>query len=123
MIKKNRHLQPISRRDVARGADPVPLAAIEEAFQNTRFGEVIDLCTEAKKKFLFDSLLKVLVGYHCGYTVTTIMKELDLITEKLRITKRGRLYMHAYNKPLDRVVAKVKLQGEIREIEIKGELK
>ena len=56
---------------------------ITAAFKGTNFGH-----TEYRK-LLNASVLKKLVGYHCGHTITTIMKELGLIGKTEKPTKRG----------------------------------
>ena len=56
---------------------------IVEAFRNTNFGAV------DHRTILNYSVLKKLVGYHCGHTITVIMKELGLIGKTEKPTKRG----------------------------------
>jgi hypothetical protein len=56
---------------------------IARAFMNTNFGH-----TEYRK-LLEVSVLKKLVGYHCGHAITVIMKDLKLIGKTGKPTKRG----------------------------------
>jgi hypothetical protein len=66
-----------------RKPDPISDAEIEEAFKNTNFGHT------KYRELLNASVLKKLVGYHCGHTITTIMKEMGLIGKTEAPTKRG----------------------------------
>ncbi|MDD0817176.1 hypothetical protein PSQ39_21255 [Curvibacter sp. HBC28] len=67
-------------------------AEIEQAFRGTNFGSA------DHRKLLNVSVLKALVGYHCGHTITTIMQDLKLIGKTCKPTKRGvRLVREAYN--------------------------
>lgn len=72
-------------------------AEIEEAFRNTNFGHT------KYRKLLSASVFKKAVGYHCGYTITTIMKELKLIGANEQITKRGKLLLRETYSDLMRV--------------------
>lgn len=56
---------------------------IDKAFEGTNFG------TKDYRTLLNYSVLKKLVGYHCGWTITCIMKELKLIGKTGKVTKRG----------------------------------
>lgn len=56
---------------------------LEKAFRNVNFG-VAD-----HRALLNASVLKKLVGYHCGWTITCIMKDLKLIGETEKVTKKG----------------------------------
>lgn len=60
---------------------------IEQAFKGTNF------CHTKYRELLSASVLKKAVGYHCGWTITTIMKELKLIGKNETITKRGKLLL------------------------------
>jgi len=61
------------------------------AFTNTNFGR------DDHRQLLEASVLKKLVGYHCGHTITTIMKELGLIGSTSVPTKKGKKFVaHAY---------------------------
>jgi hypothetical protein len=65
---------------------------IAEAFIYTNFG------TTNYRRLLEASVFKKLVGYHCGHTITTIMRSLDLIGKTGMPTKKGRRFVaHAYN--------------------------
>lgn len=56
---------------------------LEQAFKNTNFG------TDNYRALLNTSVLKKLVGYHCGWTITCIMKDLKLIGKTEKVTKKG----------------------------------
>lgn len=56
---------------------------IEIAFLGTNFGHT------KYRELLNASVLKKLVGYHCGHTITVIMKELGLIGKTEKPTKKG----------------------------------
>jgi hypothetical protein len=60
-------------------------AEIEAAFKNTDFG------VSDHRRLLECSVLKKLVGYHCGHTITTIMIGLGLIG-KAGVTKKGKQF-------------------------------
>lgn len=73
---------------------PIPVSDEElaKAFENTNFGH------SRHRELLNASVLKKLVGYHCGHTITVIMKELKLIGKTGRPTKRGvQLVRDAFN--------------------------
>lgn len=56
---------------------------IQDAFAGTNFG-VTDY-----RSLLNTSVLKKLVNYHCGHTITCIMQELGLIGKTGKVTKKG----------------------------------
>lgn len=56
---------------------------IQMVFTNTNFG-VTDY-----RGLLNSSVLKKLVGYHCGWTITCIMRDLKLIGKTDKVTKKG----------------------------------
>lgn len=60
---------------------------ITEAFGNGNFG-VTDY-----RKLLEASVLKRLVDYHCGHTITTIMFKLGLTTKNNTVTKKGKRFV------------------------------
>lgn len=62
---------------------PVSDEEIQKAFAGTNFG------TTEYRKLLNSSVLKKLVGYHCGHTITCIMQELNLIGKTGKPTERG----------------------------------
>lgn len=65
---------------------------IAEVFRNTNFGR------SDHRALLEASVLKKLVGYHCGHTITQIMKELALIGKTGIVTKKGKAFVaHAYH--------------------------
>jgi hypothetical protein len=65
--------------------NPLPVSddEIAAAFRNTNFGHT------NYRELLNASVLKRLVGYHCGHTITIIMQELKLIGKTEKPTKRG----------------------------------
>lgn len=69
---------------------------IMKAFEGTNFGRT------DYRQFLGYSVLKKACGWHCGWTITTIMIELKLITPKHhRVTKLGRMFLSdCYSDPL-----------------------
>lgn len=60
---------------------------IEIAFLGTNFG------TANHRELLEVSVLKKLVDYHCGYTITRIMQGLGLIGKTGKVTKKGKLFV------------------------------
>ena len=58
---------------------------IKAAFKGTNFG-VAD-----HRELLNASVLKKLVRYHCGWTITSIMQELNLIGKTGKVNKKGKL--------------------------------
>ncbi len=56
---------------------------IRDAFEGTNFGE------PDYRNLLNRSVLKKLVNYHCGHTITCIMQELGLIGKTGKVTKKG----------------------------------
>lgn len=59
-------------------------AEIQEAFRGTNFGRT-DF-----RELLRTSVFKKMLGYHCGYMITTIMKGLGLIGKTEKVTVKGR---------------------------------
>lgn len=64
-------------------------AEINAAFMCTNFGNF----NITKRRFLAVSILKQLVNYHCGHTITTIMKHLGLIGRTGVVTKLGKRFV------------------------------
>ena len=60
---------------------------IETLFAGTNFGHT------DYRKLLASSVLKKLVGYHCGYTVEQIMKKARLIGKNGVPTKLGKAFV------------------------------
>jgi len=58
-------------------------AEIATAFDGTNFGHT------RHRELLQASVLKRLVGYHCGHTITEIMRRMGLIGKTNKPTKRG----------------------------------
>lgn len=65
---------------------------IEVAFQNTNFG---DDSPAFRRKLLEQGVLKRLVPYHSGWTLTCILHELGLMTKLGNITSKGRKFLYA----------------------------
>jgi|JI10StandDraft_1071094.scaffolds.fasta_scaffold729987_1 hypothetical protein len=59
---------------------------IAAAFEGTNFGGA------NHRRLLEQGVLKRLTGYHCGHTLTMIMRDLGLTTEKDNATKKGKLF-------------------------------
>lgn len=70
--------------------DIVSPQELEAAFRGTDFGGV------DHRELLHASVLKKAVGYHCGYTITCIMRELRLIGAHGAVLQRGRDLLHTY---------------------------
>lgn len=70
---------------------PLTPEEIAKAFEGTNFGRT-DYTT-----LLEQGVLKTIAGYSSGHTLTTIMRELGLVTPKGYITRKGRaLLFHAF---------------------------
>ncbi len=61
---------------------------IAVAFTNTNFG------TTQHRKLLEQGVLKKLVGFHSGHTLTQIMLKLGLIAPSLRVTLKGKAFLY-----------------------------
>lgn len=78
--------------DILNGESNVTDADIERVFENTNFG------ASDHRKLLGASVFKKLVGYHCGFTITSIMEQLGLIGRTGKPTKKGIEFVrHAYS--------------------------
>lgn len=65
---------------------------IKAVFANTNFGD------RDHRKLLEVSVMKRAVGYHCGHTITMIMRRLGLTGKTDNITMKGKRFLqHAYN--------------------------
>ena len=62
---------------------------IAAAFDGTNFGGA------NHRRLLEQGVLKRLTGYHCGHTLTMIMRRLGLTTEKDNATKKGKFFAMA----------------------------
>jgi hypothetical protein len=62
---------------------------LADAFTNTNFGGV------DHRELLHASVIKKACGYHCGHTITCIMKELRLINRSGDVLKRGKDLMRS----------------------------
>jgi hypothetical protein len=68
---------------------------LDRAFADTNFG------TTDHRGILHTAMLKKACGYHCGHTITEIMKELRLIGHKGALLKRGIEFLRAsYHKQM-----------------------
>ena len=68
---------------------------IQDAFLNTNFGR------SDHRKLLEASVLKKLVDYHCGHTITRIMEELQLIGKTGKVTMKGKKFIRqAYHQEM-----------------------
>lgn len=68
-------------------SEVVSEAELQMVFSGTNFG------TSEHRHLLHQAVLKKACGYHCGYTITTIMRELKLIGSSGIPTKKGRNLM------------------------------
>lgn len=64
-------------------------AEIADAFLGAFFGDM------NHRKLLEIGVLKRLVGYSCGHTLTRVMCELGLITKKETVTVKGKQFARA----------------------------
>lgn len=62
---------------------------IEAAFNGTNFGPV------EPRKLLEQAALKRIRGYHSGYTLTRIMRILDITNERDTLTRKGKHFVFA----------------------------
>ncbi len=67
---------------------------IEVAFKYTNFG--YDGSVKAHREVLAHGCLKRLVPYHNGWTLTCIMRQLGLTTEKDTLTAKGKKFIYAH---------------------------
>lgn len=68
---------------------------IQYAFLNTNFGR------NDHRKLLEASVLKKLVDYHCGHTITCIMEKLQLIGKTGKVTVKGKKFIReAYHQEM-----------------------
>ena len=65
----------------------IPYEELNNAFKNTTFGG------SSEENLVLDGLLKFMAGYSCGSTLTQILQELGLLTQKRNISKKGRLLL------------------------------
>lgn len=66
-------------------------AEIESAWGNANFGK--PLTVEQKREFIRCAVMKKAMDYHCGHTITQIMKELGLINKDELPSKKGRTFL------------------------------
>lgn len=72
-------------------------AQIMEAFRGTNFGygDGSEIGTvDFHRQLLEQGVLKKLVRYHSGHTLTQILIKLGLITEKLHVTIKGKEFIY-----------------------------
>lgn len=62
---------------------------IEAAFNGTNFGPL------DHRKLLEQAALKRIRGYHSGFTLTRIMRILDITNERDTLTRKGRHFVFA----------------------------
>lgn len=70
-----------------------------KAWGNANFG--IPLNPEQKKNFIRNAVMKKAMGYHCGHTITQIMKELGLINKSELPSKKGRTFLQGLHDKLE----------------------
>ena len=63
--------------------DVIPEAELAAAFENTNFG------TDDLRRLLHTAVLKKAARYHCGHTITCIMRDPRLIGKNGELLKRG----------------------------------
>lgn len=64
---------------------------INNAWGNANFGE-----ETSKRGIIANGLLKYACGYHSGYTLQSILKQLGLLTIQLSLTKKGKEYLFTH---------------------------
>lgn len=79
--------------------DIIPPRELHVAFLGTYFGAT------DHRDLLMASVLKKAMGYHCGYTITSIMEKMRLINKKGQVLSRGRELLRA-SEELHRFVLK-----------------
>lgn len=68
---------------------------IQDAFLNTNFGN------RNHRRLLEVSVLKKLVDYHCGHTITCIMEKIQLIGKTGKVTMKGKKFIRqAYHQEM-----------------------
>lgn len=77
-----------TRRDKFKVTD----GELQHVFEGTNFG-IMTHDSEWQRKRVACALLKRLEGYACGYTMTCILMELNLINKKGSVLRRGRNYI------------------------------
>jgi hypothetical protein len=81
--------------------DNKPVLTEEEilaAFQGTNFGHTQYL------ELLRASVLKTMLQYRCGHTITVIMKELGLVTKNEKVSVKGIKFMREYFAPYEHLL-------------------
>ena len=66
---------------------PVTIEEVEAVWGNANFGPDLN---ERKMDVVSGTLLKYACGYSSGFTAFSILHELGLMTERFRMTSRGR---------------------------------
>ena len=67
---------------------------MNKAFENTNFGGA------KPRELMQDTLFKNVCGYHSGHTIECIVKELNLVTKKGKLTKKGQNYLYFSFNPI-----------------------
>jgi len=75
------------------GFKPVTLEEVEKIWGNANFGPSLN---DRKMDVVAGALLKWASGYSSGYTAFSLLVELGLMTEKKRLTSRGRRQLWAF---------------------------
>lgn len=65
---------------------------IEDAFKGTNFGDNYDN-TPSKRCLIGQCLLKLNCGYNDGHTIKQICRELNLVTSKFNLNKKGKEFL------------------------------
>ncbi|WP_368647992.1 hypothetical protein ABRZ10_07130 [Castellaniella ginsengisoli] len=65
----------------------IPNSELAALFEGTDFGGL------DHRKLLESSVLKKAMGYHCGHTITTIMKDMGLINADGKVLRRGQMVL------------------------------
>lgn len=76
---------------------------IDRLFQGSDFGEPVNSCTEAKKKYIAKSLQKSINGYWLGHTIFNICINggflIDTKFDGTKLTELGRAFLEYHEKP------------------------
>lgn len=65
----------------------IPDGELTDAFAGTNFGGA------NHRALLESSVLKKAMGYHCGHTITTIMRDMGLINADGKVLRRGQMVL------------------------------
>lgn len=67
--------------------NPITIEEVEKIWGNANFGPILN---DRKMDVVKGALLKWASNYHSGYTIFRILVDLELMTEKKRLTVRGK---------------------------------